>query len=289
MQKPTQPQEIIDLEDQLIDATVQGSYLTLAEQILSVMDMAELAVKRAEERHPKLFSEGWGRYEPLMDDTDLDRRAFCIEHYNLGDKNIILVNIYIRLITQVRRLAETVFRSVTANTRHEPNDTIQYHLRKRLTPPATPSLAMLDAITPNIFAIFMQATRLIGNIDNRTALLEEATVRKRAKNGGDAAKKGTQELINHFTDVINGLPKSETWDTLKGMTEDKSKVLYEKLAEFHRSNREKEKSISAGLNIGRNSFYNCFRRWADQSTDFEAALKKRVPKYFKRKAKQRTL
>lgn len=272
-------QEIEEQQDQLIERTVNGHYPTLGQQILSVISMAEIAIQRAETSHPNILSKGWGKLKYLTEQTALDGRARNIEHYETI-KESALTLLYIRLLIEVRRLVDTVFQAVSLDHKQGPLITVKYLLTERLEPPALPSLAMLNAITPTIFSIFMLATRLLGNIKNKAALVKLGKIEQRAQEGGKASNHGKEVMIKYFTKVITDLTKTETHPGVESFIRDNHEEIRIALIKFQSEKQYTSdgKRVSAGLKMTTTGLTKAFREWAREDSDFGLALQKKVPK-----------
>lgn len=272
----------VDLEELLIIMTVAGGNDSLSSQFINTITMAEIAIKEAEKRHPKLIKNGWGNLEGITMDSTLDRRAMHIAFYTIN-KEALLTNLYYNLLAEVRILRDIVMHATHLTAYKGTPFDLKQILEERLTPPATPSMDMLNAITPRIFSTFMLATRIIGNIDNRAAVTDLVTAAARTSKGGHASNHGTDVLLKYFSEVIKDLPKDKKWGSLNEMLKNNSELFRTKLIDFQqsRSVSSENKPVTAGSNLKHDGLYNAFRNWSKKDTEFLEALRERVPSFRK--------
>jgi len=270
----------LDFEEILINITVTGNNDSLPSQFLNTLTMAEIAIKRAEAKHPTLITKGWKNLEFITTDNKLDRRAINLPSYQIM-KDALLPTLYFNLLCEIRILRDMTTRATHQKKEPEIPFDFKEILKYRLSSFAGSDIAMLNAITPCIFSIFMFATRLIGNIDNRTAATNNNTVATRTQNGGLASNHGEEVLINYFSDIIRNFPKDEKWKSLSKMFDDKSEILNDNLITFQskRFYSNENKPVTAGSKLKPDGLYNAFRNWAKKDVEFLAALKERVPSF----------
>ena len=272
----------IDLEELLIIMTVAGGNDSLPSQFMNIITLAEIAVKKAEKKHPKLVTQGWRDLESITMNSTLDRRAINLLRYR-KNKEALLPILYFNLLAEIRRLRDITM--YAAHLTEEPATpfNLKEFLETRLTPTAWPNMAMLNAITPCIFSIFMLATRLIGNIDNRTAVTDLVTVATRTQNGGHASNYGKDVLLRYFSGIMKDFPNEEKWTSLSAMFKEKFNLFEDKLIAFQasRSLSSENKPVTAGSNLKPDGLYNAFRNWARKDDDFLEALRERVPSFRK--------